>query len=259
MCCISDGHHHGVFRLSSATPLRNNNVKITGYLDRRPKNFSERCAQFFQRVELAEKIGEVADEVFHLFRTLLKAYASKEIYEFFLNIHHGAHHLESCLHAVCFFGDANRLISWLLIDKRGNQEAKDPYLKTAARVIHTISHFFAMIDFLNELKIFQPACLVPLVKYKQILSAVGYGLWAISVIYERCVLKKTNHHFKSDLAIHVGGAIFEILKSREGKSQASFLTTLTSLAGIIHAGNVALRLMPPNKERIEITVQINGH
>ena len=97
MCCPVD-------QLSSPTfDPRERSINFT------PKNFSSRVARCFQRMELFEKIFEIADESFHLFGSILKNYCSQNIYQFANGIHNAAHTIEHFLHSFCFLGDLSRI------------------------------------------------------------------------------------------------------------------------------------------------------
>lgn len=237
MCCTLE-HPHGTY--ISKNPHK-------GYLDFTPKTYGAWFTRLFQRLELTEKIAELADESFHLFGTALKVYTNQEIYKFFHDMHHGAHQIETGLHAICFLGDVNRMCSGQFFEYKGKGKEHIHYLKTAARIIHTISHFFASAHLLHKLKIIQIDRLVPLIQYQSALSALGFGLWAISLLWDRFIPGKKNKHFKTDLGIHLAGSVFELLNHLENETYK-----ISAIAGMIHASCAIQRLMPPDREPVSL-------
>jgi hypothetical protein len=264
MCCPLD-KAPGVFKLQTIEESSHHHpgkcshkhLIIKGTLDHTPLTFADRATRFFQRLEMMEKVAEVVDETFHLFHPALRKYASLEIFQFLQNFHDGAHHIEHALHSFCFMGDVVRIANGKFIEKAPNQ--KTDYARTAARVIHTVSHLLATAELLDDLKICSSPSLKPLIRFKGALSAFAYGIWTASLLW-RYYQTKNRDTLASDLSIHAGGALFEGLTFLK---RAKVLTRFTgsvvkaaAITGIIHAWNVAERLMP---EKESIRIKLDGN
>ncbi|WP_068469487.1 hypothetical protein [Candidatus Protochlamydia phocaeensis] len=227
-----------------------------GYVDFSPRTLADRILLTFQRLELAEKISEIADEFFHLFGSLLKQHANLMVYQTFRNLHHGAHEIEHFLHSFCFLGDLCRAWNWKtqFLEYTDEQRIQLDYIRTSARVCHAVSHFFSTLTFLSEHQLCRLGRFEHIVKYHSLLSTVGYGLWTISLIW-RCCQRQRQAHLASDLAIHAGGFFFEGLEVSKTfnalAAYTSIINKVKAVAGIIHAWSVAYRLMPGNREELQ--------
>jgi hypothetical protein len=260
MCCPLH-HLPSNFVLTEVLPDHSipTNYRFHGFIDFSPKTIKNRLLLTFQRLEFTEKIAEIADETFHLFGFLLKKHTNPLVYETFHNLHHGAHEIEHFLHSFCFLGDLSRLVTGKFLEYTNSHRNQVDYIRTGARVCHAISHLFATLSFLSERRLLRLGKLEPIIKYQAILSATGYGLWTISLIWQRFQHKK-NVNFSSDLAIHGGGFLFEGLEIAKSfnsiSAYASIINKVRAIAGIIHAWSIASRLMP---SRVEVHGQIPGN
>lgn len=252
MCCPLD-QIKGRLVLAVAFDKNEKNQKILhlkGIYDHTPKTLGERISRFFQRLELLEKIAEIADESFHLFGSLLQRYTNLMVYQRLRSLHHAAHDVEHTLHAFCFLGDLSRLFTGQFIVYEGKKIA---YLPTLSRLCHTIAHSCATAQFVHELKLVALDKIEKVFKYGAILSTIGYAVWTISLIWQRHQ-GKVNQHFSSDLSIHLGGFFFEsfqLINRLDIAAPYSFvINKIASLAGIIHAWCFAQRLMPQDQEEV---------
>lgn len=233
-------------------------MHLKGIYDRSPDSFAERISRYFQRVELLEKIAEIADETFHLFNTIFQRYTNLMVYQTLRNLHHGAHDIEHVLHSFCFLGDIARLFSGTFFkDQEGNQL---DYLRSLSRICHAVAHCFATAEFLTKLKLLPSSQFEKIFKYATLLSTLGYALWTTSLIWERHQ-GKINKQFAEDMCIHFGGCIFEAVHVIEGMDVLSpsldyAVGKVGSLAGIIHAWCVVSRLMPQDQEEIEVEFKL---
>lgn len=254
MCCPLD-HYQGRFSLTEGN-CNVNSVKIKGEIHFSPQNFSGRCIQLFQRIELAEKIAEIVDESFHLFSSLLKIYTSSKVFEYLKEMHHAAHHLEHGLHSICFIGDVVRILSGRFIER--NSHGKVEYLKTIARVLHTFSHFLATASFLADLKFCSLGALEPAIKFQKLISSVAYGIWTGTLIGNYFFSKHVNKQFFSDMAVHGGGCLFEGLNFVKELNLSSLnLSKGAAVAGLVHAWSVANRLVP-DRAKLNVTLRNNN-
>lgn len=220
-------------------------VKVQGNIDRTPKTTGENIFRWFQRMELVEKIGEIADESFHLFGAFLQAYAPILIYRTAHNIHHAAHEIEHLLHSFCFFGDVTVLLSGnYFIDENGDQLHS---LLLLARITHTFSHFLAFLSFMEEHQLAPLGRLEKILKIRSLFSVIGYALTLIYIISKRNE-EKIKKHLYSELGIHLGGFLFYAIPLT---TSSSALKSLTALAGIIHAWASANRLMMQDQEKVK--------
>ncbi len=233
---------------------------IKGVIDHTPTTLTRRVSRFFQRLELLEKIAEIVDESFHLLGSVFHSYTSLTVYQTLHNLHHNAHDIEHFLHSFCFLGDLFRVTSALLgygnfFEYKDSEHKQLDYLRSAARVCHTVSHFFATASFISEIKLIRFGLLEQRVfKYAALVSSLGYALWTASLLWNRHQ-GQLNKQFKSDLTIHFCGFIFEALpltKTLKAFISHSFLINkITALAGIIHAWSMVKRLMPQDREEVE--------
>ncbi|MBA3722874.1 MAG: hypothetical protein H0W88_10810 [Parachlamydiaceae bacterium] len=239
-------------------------IVIEGTLIYAPQNLSDRITRMFQRMELLEKIAEIVDETFHLLSKVLKAYTSIPVFEFLQNLHEGAHHIEHTLHSFCFIGDIARIFTGKFVEYQNKEATEDQrkvdYIRTAARVLHTASHFFSSAEFLIDLKICKLSAVEPLIKYKGLLSASGYALWTGSVLwryFKPLNFLQDRKNIVSDLMIHVGGGLFEGLsvakKWKPLANVSTYIAKTAATAGIIHAYSVVNRLTP-EQEELKITI-----
>jgi hypothetical protein len=226
---------------------------VHGIYDRTPPTLADRVFRFFQRLELIEKIAEIADESFHLFGTLLQRYTGVLVYQTLRNLHHAAHDVEHVLHTFCFLGDVARLMTGKFFEYHDKELKQFDYTRSAARVCHAISHFLATAAFLSELKLYQLSCLDKAFKYTTASSALGYAIWTISLIWRRHQ-GKTDEQFSSDLGIHLAGCLFTAIPLTKTLAvlapYAYIINRLTAIAGMIHAWCVVQRLMPKDREKL---------
>lgn len=242
---------------------------LKGFYDHTPKTLSDRVTRFFQRLELVEKIAEVADECFHLFNSVFQRYTNLMVYQTLNNLHHATHEVEHFLHAFCFLGDVVRLVSGKFAEY---QDGEIDYLRTLSRVCHTTAHFFATAQFLHEHKLCYAGEFEKAFKYASLVSAAGYALWTISLIWrwhQRGIHNeskddeikeegnKGNDDSISDIGIYLGGFLFETINFTRALdsfvSYNSLLKKSGAVAGIIHAWFSVQRLMPKDKEEVSIT------
>lgn len=258
MCCPLD-QANGKFIVHAVAFERSEDdqddiMHLRGAYDRTPHSMGERICRYFQRIELLEKIAEIADETFHLFDTIFERYSSLIVYQTLRNFHHGAHDIEHVLHSFCFLGDVARLFSGTFF--KDQQGKRLNYLRSLSRICHAVAHCFATAEFLNKLKILPLNQFEKMVKYATLLSTLGYALWTASLIWERHQ-GHANEHFAEDMCIHLGGCVFEAVHLCEGRdvlspSLENALGKVGSLAGMIHAWCVVQRLMPKDQEEIEV-------
>lgn len=232
----------GNLEIRSIKQESNNTYHLNGIYNRTPKTLAARIERFFRRLELLEKIAEIVGESLELFRTALQKMP---------DLHHAAHEIEHVLHPFCFLGDLSHLISgrFLVYDKK-----KLDYLRSVARVSHAFSHFLATSVFLCEPQLFRLGLLEKAIKYASIFSALGYGMWTISLVWQR-YQQKVDKHFASNLGIHLGGCLFQTIPHLKiisvFASYSHLIDKAASLAGIIHAWCFVERLMPSDREEIK--------
>lgn len=266
MCC-SFGHSSSILIPTSVT-VQENVWRFEGTVDRSPRTLKERVLRYFHNLELLEKIAEVGDESFHLFGSVLKSYTAPGVYHIFRDLHEAAHTFEHVAHAFCFFGDLVRLL-FACLEKRktpqgtesvkqchghshehGHKSTRIEQLRSAARLSHMISHGLTTAEFLSEHQICSFGPLEYVFKRASLFSALGYGLWTISLIYQ----KSQQKNGLSDRLIHGSGFIFEASSLiEEIKCLAPYaggIGKLKAAAGIVHAWQVAQRLMPQDQEKI---------
>ncbi len=229
-------------------------VYVRGVIDHTPLTFADRITLFFQRLELMEKIAEIADESFHLLESFLQKYTTVQVYQTLRNLHHGAHDIEHVLHAFCVLGDVHRLITGKFFVYKDEGWTKIDYLLViSARISHFFSHLMATGALLADHKLCRFGRFERFFKYFQTLNALGYALMTICLVWRRYQGRK-NEHFYSDFAIHFGGFLFEGLPLTKtvGKlsSYASKINKIVAISGIIHAFFIVWRLMPRDREEV---------
>lgn len=247
MCCPLDQVQG---KLDITVSVKNNTYHAKGVYDCGPKTLTDRIFRTFQRMELIEKMAEIVDESFHLLGSTFQRYANTNLYEIFRDMHHASHNIEHLLHATCFLSDLFRMVTGRFLEYGDHEKKKIDYLRTASRVFQATGHFLATIDYLTERQLVKPNRLTPLTAYLSLFSATGYSLWLISLIWRRHQ-GKANDRFSSDVAIHLGGFLFEALPlTKKMASFASFgsvINKMTAVAGIVQAGCVVDRLMPQDR------------
>lgn len=260
MCCPLESTP-GNIRIENATldMCERKHVHCTIVYETAPKSLSERVQRWSQRLELLEKIAETCDECFHLFSTPIQRLTNLQTFDFIEGIHHASHTLEHVFHACCILGDINRIISGTFLEYRDVQQRKLDYLRSASRVCHAIAHLFATGALLTELRICSFGKFGKLFAYAQVLSALGYALWTICIVWERHQGVASNH-FASDMGIYFGGTLFEGLGAFQSVSVistgAKAVGVVRSLAGIIHAFLIAQRLLPRDKETFQVSFEV---
>jgi hypothetical protein len=265
MCCFSS--HFSSFLIVHKVTITENVCHIKGAVVRSPRTLKERVLRCFQNLELLEKIAEVGDESFHLFGTVLQSYTAPGVYQIFRDLHQAAHTFEHVAHAFCFVGDLVRLFFAFLEGGQKPQESQSveqchghghghgpiriERLRSAARVCHLISHGLMTADFLTEHRLCSFGSAQRVFKYAPLFSAVGYGLWTISLVYQ----KSHRANQLSDQIIHGSGFFFEASSLIEEIKCLSpymgLISKLRAAAGIVHAWQVTQRLMPQDQEEIE--------
>jgi hypothetical protein len=247
MCCPLD-HVDGSLIVHHIYKGEENGIysfHIDGIYDRTPSSLSARIFRTFQRLELIEKIAEVMDESFHLLGSTLQAYASTPVYQIFRNLHHISHDVEHHLHAICFLADVSRIATGKFFEYHDKKRTHIDYMRTAARICHAIAHSFATAAFLSDNKICQIGRFSHVIPYAPLFSAMGYAVWTITLLWRK-QQKGEDAQFNSNLAINIGGFLFEALPL----FQLSLLSQAATLAGIIHAWSVVNRLMPKDQEPV---------
>ena len=142
MCCSLD-QIPGRLVINSVG-VEKNKMHLRGTIDHSPNSLADRLLLIFQRLELFEKIAEIADESFHLFGSLLQSIASAAIYQTCRNLHHAAHDIEHVLHSFCFLGDLSRIFTGRYLEyseDKKNHELKLNVLRLQ-RASATRSHTF---------------------------------------------------------------------------------------------------------------------
>jgi hypothetical protein len=265
MCCQLD-HVHGKLLLQTVHFEEDNTenekkLHVSGFYDRTPKTLGDRFSRYFHNIELVEKIAEIVDESFHLFSSLLQHFTDSIVYQTVRDLHHAAHHIEHILHPFCFFGDIVRLLTGKFFENRNEEHRRLNLLRNVARVCHAVAHFFANVEFLHKLKLCRVGQLDQAFKYAPLLSAAGYALWTISLIWERYLGIK-DENFASDMSLHFGGFLFKAIPFTEHFDLFTPYTNLmhraSSLAGIVHAWFVAQRLMTPDREHFETHIILSN-
>lgn len=254
-CCLD--HNHPNLRVDEiAYDGANKEFSVKGVVDRTPSDRITRFSRVLQWMDLIEKIAEIADESFHLFKKVLENHASVEIYNKLRNLHHAAHEIEHMLHAFCFLGDITRILSGKFLEYRDREHTNVDYLRTAARICHAVAHFCASLQFLSDLNLFKSSRFDQAMKFVPLISATGYALWTATLLWRR-YQGEENKHFKSDIGIYLGGFLFEAIPlTKEIAALASYtagINKLSAIAGIIHAGSLAARLMPQDREKVKAT------
>ncbi len=257
MCCPVD-HIGGKLIIQEVIVEKDKEGKricyVHGVYNRKPANLADRAFRFFQRLELIEKIAEIADEVFHLFGSLLQRTTSVLVYQSLCNLHHAAHDIEHHLHSFCFLGDLVCFITGRFF-KDGAGTPLDG-LRSCSRVSHAVGHFFSTAILLSEHQLYSFGRLEKVFKYASAFNALGYGMWTISLIWHR-YQGKANAQFHSDLGIHLAGGLFEAIPFTKTVSSlapyASLINKATAIAGMIHAWCTVQRLMPKDKEIVFVS------
>lgn len=245
------------FTISPASTLEENdegtalNLHLKGVLSTAPESWGRRISLYFQRIELIEKIAEIADEGFHLLGPLFQLYLFPPIYQSLRQLHHAAHDIEHLLHPFCFFGDITRIFRGNFFENFDDEGKKQTdYLFNASRLFHLVSHCLGTVNFLQDLKILSVGRFQKIFFFAPVISAAGYSLATISLIWCRAQ-GKANKNFSSDLAIQAGGGLFQglhfVASSYPARTFTPLLKTASSFAGIIHAWCFAKRLMPADK------------
>jgi len=213
----------------------------------------------FQRIELLEKIAEVSDEIFHLLNKVFRQLCSHPIYNLLSDIHHAAHQLEHLFHSFCFIGDVCRFSNWVYACHQKKRLTKLTLIFAAIRTCHAVSHLIASLSFLQDLELIKSQKLTKIRAYQHLLSASGYGIQTVQLIWQR-MHGQHSKHFKSDLCIHAGGFIYEsLLFAKQFKNISQrfpYLNQVIALAGIVHAMSVIARLLPPDHQHVSQTITV---
>lgn len=267
MCCNFDqatGNFH-VHHVQNVSPLceqgkGENRFTVRGVYDRTPPSLGAQFCRYFQRLELFEKVIEIADESFHLFHELLHLSVNSQIYHTLHDLHHSAHTIEHFLHSFCFLGDVARFSQGnLLLDQRKQLD----YIQCASRICHVVSHLFATLDLLNRLNLLSLGPIEPLIKYASVISAAGYALWTAALIWKQCHPDRDHQQFSDELAIHLSGCLFEATRLSEFSQGFSPILRISiqkigSLAGVIHAWILVNRLIGPDVEEITFDLDLSN-
>lgn len=267
MCCHLD-QVHGKFIFKGGAFEENENGEkfyhVRGIYDRTPQTLADRISRWFLRLELLEKIAEIADECFHAFGFIFQRYTSAIVYQMLHNLHNGAHDIEHVLHSFCFLGDLARLLTGKFFEYQDEEHTQLAYWRSTSRVCHAVAHCFATAEFLHELKLLSLDRFEKTFKYASLFSALGYILWTISLIWQRSreieidLPNKKNDNFVADMIIHGGGFLFEAIHLTKAMNfltpYSSHLSQAAAIAGMIHACFVVQRLMPEDSEMIDFHI-----
>lgn len=233
-------------------------LQVKGFVDHTPPALADRIFRYFQRLELVEKIAEIADESFHLFGSALQRVSSVAAYQAFRNLHNGAHDIEHLLHAVCFLGDISRLLTGRFLEYRDAERTKLDFLRSIARVSHAAAHFLASLQFLVDHSLIGANRFQRILPYMPLFSAAGYGIWTATLIWRRHQ-GEVNERFASDLGIQLGGFLFAAVPLAKHASSLEpytfVINKISAFAGIVHAWCVVDRLIPQDRENV--TAQFN--
>lgn len=201
-------------------------------------------------IGVLEKLAELCDEIYHLFASWVIPYSNAPIKKMLFEIHHGLHHIEHVLHAVCFIEDIRRVVYCIknadFVEYVDDKRTQINYLRLAARICHGTAHFFGTLNFLSELNIVYVGEFQRVFKCASLIAALAHALLATSVL---CYHKKWSikhrdqsihqHPSLSQMGIHVSGFFFEVLPWVETLEifvpYAGVIKKITALAGIIHA------------------------
>lgn len=263
MCCSLD-QINGKLIIQTIAIEKNDKSKakalcLKGIYDRSPKTLADRMTRFFQNLELLEKIAEIVDEFFHLFGSTFQRYTNLMVYQNLRHLHHAAHDIEHVIHNFCLAGDITSIFNRKFIMYHDHKCTQIDYLRTISRVCHTTAHFFASAQFLHELKLCSLDRFEKAFKYGAIFNALGYILTTISLVWQKHK-GIANDQFSSELGIHLGGSLFEMIHLANRISTLAHygpqLNKLAAFAGIIHAWNVVQRLMPKDKEEFAVHLEL---
>jgi hypothetical protein len=207
------------------------------------ETWTVRASHFFSYTESLEKTAEFIDEFYHLFHETITPYLSFRVAQTWRKLHDAAHHIEYLLHAFCFFGDLNRVLS------RDFYKTIN-YVQLAARICYAVGHFFATASFLSDMG-YRSSLLGKYFGYASLFLATGYTLSLISLIWLH-----DKHHIHSTashghrhrhshpldlytLGIYTGGLLFEILpwvkKIKWLKDYSFAIEKVRAAAGVVHA------------------------
>lgn len=203
-----------------------------------PKNVLEYGLQAAQRMELAEKVAELADELFHLFREPLRAIVSSDTYAYFDTIHEGAHAFEHLLHSFCFLNDFVHIANGSF--SKGNAAA------LIAKICHLASHILAPLQLLNDLNIIDLGSGVsPLQVIASSLSCVGYGISTINLLWQR-FMEEHHHTTWVEITVQASGCCYHlfVVIQTVAPPAAVILAPLQAIAGVVHAAVAIYRLLP---------------
>lgn len=272
MCCPLNQAQGRFIIDSDFTQDKGTYLLVKGKVNTAPQTWGHLATSYLQKLEIAEKIAEIADEGFHLLGSLIKPFVNLEVYTYLKDLHDGAHHLEKGLHAFCFIGDLIRIYTGKFIERDHGDHGHVNYMTTAARLAHTVSHFFASMQFLTDLKLVTIQKLEPYLKYYHLISAIGFAISTVELLHYHLITAPTNaatlksitgtlppfegcRHDKdknaqkySDIIIHGSGALFEGFNhgyvAEHPWFKNSYAYKIGAIFGIVHAFHVASRLMP---------------
>lgn len=261
MCCSLEQSHGKLIIQSAALEKNRKDQEKTLHLkaiyDRTPQTLADRISRFFLRIELLEKIAEIADEFFHLFGSVFQRYTNLMVYQTLRHLHHASHDIEHVLHSFCLAGDITALLSRKFCKYHDPECQQIDYLRTLSRICHTTAHLFNSLQFLHELKLCSLEKFEKSFKYIPLFSAMGYLLWSISLVWQRHK-GIANEQFSSEMGIHLGGGLFETIPLANRLSSlapySAILNKAAALAGIIHAWCVVQHLLPKDQEVISVHV-----
>jgi hypothetical protein len=256
---------------TSGISLNKNNASEVSFglrarLNYVPESFSKRLMSWAQTATRIEAVAEIIDEGFHVTEKIIQSLGKPQIYEYFSNIHVGAHCLESGLHAFAFVWDFARIAAgkfWVYLPKQPQEAIRNiDFLRSTGRVCQFASHFFATINFAQTLELISLGKWANLFRYGGLaLSTVGFTTWTVSLLWNRLIKGKREKHFTSDLIIQMGGALFSGLPlvnrvtnlTSIAPKLGEGLSYLSSFAGIAHASAIAYRVWPSSEVRIRGT------
>lgn len=164
-----------------------------------PKQWSDVDGDFaFKLLAFTENAAEFIDEGFHLIGKSIKIYVGEGLYHIGQRVHDIAHSGHNFLHAVCFLNDIYQIAKGAyVVPKKAHhvikinirdlvRRSKDiDFVKTTARVCHSIGHFFVFfVEGAKQLgKPLEP--LNPVIKCARIFTISGYAISTVSLVWNK--------------------------------------------------------------------------
>jgi len=227
--CVGIYNFKPRIKITSVEDAGNGHYDLNAVVHYQPQTWIEKWGHTFQSVIKAEKVAQVANELYHLFEGLLRTHAATGFFRYVNGIHEGAHNLQELLHSITFLSDVCAILSGRFVAYHKNR--KIDYLLTTSRVLHFVSHCLAPIFLFMDY--------TPLRKIRSGLIIAGSAGAIISTLQHR------NKNSASDLTINSCSIIFESF------SYIPQAGAVQSLAGIIQ-GVTILRRLSPSDEKFKI-------